>query len=117
MSTRRIGREEWFGFFDRTAALLIGKRAEVEVASLELGSQVVAHWLPLLGMVYDPKDDILEIALEGLDHIVYGPREIYVEDSLFGATTLAVMDHHGVLQIITLRDPLMLPAFTRSRPH
>ena len=106
---RRILRSDWSRYFDLTSPLLIGKRVDVEIDSMDLGSQVVAHWLPLLGLVYDPRGDILEIALDGLDHIIYGPREIYVDDSPFGATTLAVTDHDGVMRIITLTDPPMLP--------
>jgi hypothetical protein len=110
MSTRRIQRTEWIAFFDHTSALLIGKRADVEISSMEIGAQVVAHLVPLLGMVYDPKDDVLEIALDGLDHIVRSPREIYVDDPPFGAMHLAVTDGEGVRRIITLSDPLLLPA-------
>jgi Family of unknown function (DUF5335) len=39
-------------------------RAEIEVASLALGDQVEAEWLPLLGIAYDPKDDLVQVALE-----------------------------------------------------
>ena len=62
--------------------MLEGKRAEIEVVSLRLGDQVEAEWLPLLGIAYDPNDDIVEIALEGLDHLIPNPREIYVEKGL-----------------------------------
>jgi hypothetical protein len=68
--------------FDRVTKMLEGKRAEIEVVSLRLGDQVEAEWLPLLGIAYDPNDDIVEIALEGLDHLIPNPREIYVEKGL-----------------------------------
>ena len=35
--------------------------------SLKLGDQVAAEWLPFFGITYDPKDDIFEIALDGVD--------------------------------------------------
>jgi hypothetical protein len=38
------------------------------ICGLALGDQIAANWLPLLGITYEPKDDLLEIALEGLDH-------------------------------------------------
>ncbi len=38
--------------------------AEIEVASLELGNQIEAEWLPLIGLVYDHKDNSVEVALE-----------------------------------------------------
>jgi hypothetical protein len=112
MSIRKVGRADWFSFFDHTGTLLAGKQVEVEVASPRLGSQIVTRALPLLGMVYDPRSDVLEILLDGLDHLVQHPREIYVDDPPFAAMSIGVTDGEGVLQIITLRDPPMLPAWT-----
>jgi hypothetical protein len=45
------------------------------VASLDLGDQTQAEWLPLLGITYDPRDDVVDIALDGLDHMIRKPRE------------------------------------------
>ena len=105
---RRLERREWRVFFDQVAVGFVGKRVEIEVASLAIGDQILASWLPLLGMTYDPKRDAIEIALEGLDHLVYEPRELYVEDPPFGCATLGVVDRDGGLQIVRLREPLML---------
>ena len=38
-----------------------------------LGDQIETEWLPLLGISHDPKGDILDIALEGVDHIIKAP--------------------------------------------
>jgi hypothetical protein len=32
---------------------LVGAQAEIEVASLDLGDQIEAEWLPLLGITYE----------------------------------------------------------------
>jgi hypothetical protein len=109
MSVQKLERTEWHAFFDRLMSDLLNKRAEVEVTSLAHGHQVVASWLPLLGIVYDPKNDLIEISLEGLDHMVRRPRELYVDGPLLGWASLAVIDGDAVLQIVKLRDPLMLP--------
>jgi Family of unknown function (DUF5335) len=91
MALRRLDKTEWRVFCDRVSKALVGNRAEIEIASLALGSQVEAEWLPLLGIAYDPKDDIIEIALEGLDHMVHRPREMYVDLSPDGLTSLEVI--------------------------
>jgi Family of unknown function (DUF5335) len=39
---------------------LLGKRAKIGVASLVLGDQIEAEWVPVLGITYDQKDDVLE---------------------------------------------------------
>jgi hypothetical protein len=109
MALRKLDKAEWRVFCDRVSKSLIGKRAEIEIASLALGSQVEAKWLPLLGIAHDPKDDIIEIALEGLDHMVHRPREMYVDLGPDGLTSLEVIDDDDVRQIVKFRDPLMLP--------
>jgi hypothetical protein len=60
--------------------VLGAKQAEIEVLSLDLGDQVEAEWLPLLGLAYDSKNDVLEVELEGMDHLIPKPRDIYVEE-------------------------------------
>ena len=85
MTTRKLDKKQWRSFFDRVSTTLEGKEAEIEIASLRLGDQVEAEWLPLLGIVYDPNADIVEVALE-------------------------IIDADEVRQIVKLRDPLMLPA-------
>jgi hypothetical protein len=110
MPTRKLDNQQWRTFLDRVSKTVMGKQAEIEVASLRLGDQVEARWLPLLGMTYDPNDDIVEVALEGLDHLISKPREIFVEDGAEGVVALEIIDADGVRQIIKLRAPLMLPA-------
>jgi len=55
-----VPKAEWRAFFDRMSKALTGKRAEIEVASLDLGDQITAEWLPLIGITYDLHDDLLD---------------------------------------------------------
>src|SRR5262245_34361057 len=111
MIFRQLEREEWRSFFDLLSKTMIGKRAEIEVASRRVGDQIVARWLPLQGLVYEPKKDTIEILLDGLEHMVHGPRQLFVEEPRFSCATFGVIDRTGALRIIRLRDPLLLPAF------
>jgi Family of unknown function (DUF5335) len=113
MPTRKLDKREWHPFLDGMSKLLEAKEAEVEVASLALGDQVETEWLPLYGIAYDPKDDVVEVALEGLDHMIPHPREIYVQDGTAGLTSLEVIDSTGAKQIVKLRDQLLLPGARR----
>lgn len=115
MATRKLEKKEWRSFLDRFSTTLAGKQAEIEVVSLRLGDQVEADWLPLLGIAYDPNDDIVEVALEGLDHLIREPRELYVEEGGGGLAALEIVDSDDVKQIVKLRNPLMLPAPSRAR--
>ena len=109
MTTRKLDKKQWREFFDGVSRLLEGKQAEIEVASLKLGDQVEAEWLPLLGLAYDPNDDIVEVALDGLDHMISRPRELYIDNGIGSLSSLEIIDADGVKQIVKLRDPLMLP--------
>jgi len=110
MPIRRLDRAQWHGYLDRVSKGLLGKRAEIEVASLDLGDQVEAEWMPLFGIAFDPKDEMLEIALDGLDHLIPAAREVWVEEGEAGLTSLEIIDGEGRSQIVQLREPLMLPA-------
>jgi Family of unknown function (DUF5335) len=110
MTIRKLEKPEWGPFLDAVSKLLEAKEAEIEVASLDLGDQVLVEWLPLLGITYDPKDDIVEVALDGLDHMIHRPREIYLDNGAQALTSIEVVDANGVRQIVKLKDQLMLPA-------
>ena len=110
MTIRKLEKSKWHAFFDGLSKMLEGERAEIEVASLALGDQIEAEWLPLLGLAYDPKDDLFEVTLDGVDHMIRKPREIYLDDDAGGLMSIEIVDAEGTRQIVKLRDPLMLPA-------
>jgi hypothetical protein len=114
MTARKLDKQQWSKFLNGVTRMLEGKRAEVKVASLRLGDQVEAEWLPLLGIAYDSKDDIVEVALEGLDHLIPRPREIYVDDDPLGPWTFEIVNADDVREIIRFRAPFALPAPART---
>ena len=109
MATERLEKAAWQPYFDKISKTLVGKRAEIEIASLKLGDQLEAEWVPLLGIAYDPKNNLVEILLEGLDHLIHKPREIYIDYGPAGLSSLEVIDADDARHIVKLRDPLMLP--------
>jgi hypothetical protein len=113
MALEKLDKAAWAAYFDAMSKGLVGRRVEIEVASLQIGDQILASWLPLFGIAYDPKDDVLEIALEGHDHLIHRPRELFVESPM-AWSTLGVIDGDGVLQIVRLRELLMLPEHSEA---
>src|SRR4051812_30571651 len=103
MAVSKLEKKAWHAYFDHVSEILTGKRAEIEVDSLAIGSQIEAEWLPLLGITYDPKNDMVEILLEGLDHMVRKPREIYVDQDVSGLKSMQLIDNDNVRQIVKLR--------------
>jgi hypothetical protein len=110
MATRKLNQADWRAYCDFFSKALLGKRAEIEIAALSLGDQIEAEWLPLLGISYDPKDNLIEVALDNVDHLIHQPREFYVEEGPLGVESIEIVDGDGARQIIKLRDPLALPS-------
>jgi len=109
MAIQKIEKSKWGAFLAGISDALIGKRAELEVASLDLGDQILADRLPLLAISYDPKNDLISVNLERVDHLIRAPRELYVDYALAGLTCLDIIDGEGAHQILKLSDPLALP--------
>jgi Family of unknown function (DUF5335) len=62
----------------------------------------VVKWLPLFGIVYDPKDDLVEVALEGLDHLIRKPRDISIEEGNGLLASVKIIDADGIRQNVKL---------------
>lgn len=108
MAISKLEKSQWQPYLDHISKTLTGKRAEIEVASLQIGDQIEAEWLPFLGIVYDHKNDLVEVLLEGLDHMIRKPVEIYIDVGPVGLSSLEVVGADDMREIIKLRDPLML---------
>jgi hypothetical protein len=110
MAAEQIERARWGTFLDTLTRTLVGKQAEIEVAALDLGDQIAAEWAPLIGITYDKKGDLIEIALEQLDHLIRSPRSIFVDQDAEGIVAIAIDDGGGRHHIVRLKNPLALPA-------
>ena len=112
---RKLAKPEWSSFLDRFDKGLADTQAEIEVASLNLGDQIQAEWVPLIGIVYDPKDDIVEVAVENLDHIIRQPRDMSRTRTV-NCRVLAVIDGEGVRHVVDFRQAVNIPSGQTVRP-
>jgi hypothetical protein len=119
MPTRELARAEWRRYFDGISKNIGGGRVELDVTSLELGDHVEARWLPLLGIVFDARSNVLEIALEGVGHSILAPREIHLEETERGLVSLNIVSANDTVETLRFREPLRLepsePAIDRRR--
>jgi hypothetical protein len=110
MPLARLETTQWGPFLNYLSKSLEGSWVEIEAASLALGAQVQNRWLPLLGLAYDPKDDLIELALEGLDHLIHRPRDVFVDQGSEAlVASVEIIDADGLRQIVKFKEPLMLP--------
>jgi hypothetical protein len=119
MATQKLDKTRWQPFFDGMPKILLtGKRVEIEVAAIPLGDQVAAEWLPVVGVVYNRKDDLLQVIMEGhVDHMIHHPKEIYIDEGVAGLQSVLVLGSDGTRQILKFRDPLELPAPADAGHH
>ena len=108
MPIRVLAKEDWQSYCNQVSQKLAGKRAFIEIGGLQLGNQLAARSMPLLGITYDPKSDLVEIALEGFDHLIRKPRSIAVDDGSDGLSSMEIIDADERHQIVRLETPLSL---------
>lgn len=109
MAAQQIDRSDWQRFFDNLSRALPGKQAEIEVASLALGDQILGEWVALHGIVYDPKDGLIELALEGDDHLIQDPAQVWIDYDVGGLVSIEIVRRDDSREIVKLRDPIALP--------
>jgi len=110
MTLTQLAKPQWQSYFDRVSKALGAKLVQVEVTGLGLGDQVQVEWLPLIGISYDPRGDILAVAVEGIEHNIQHPKQIHVEQDVESLYRIQAVDAEGEHHILTLKDPLSLPA-------
>ncbi len=110
MATQLLPKAQWESYLDTISKHLKTNQAEIEVAAINLGDQIEAEWVPFYGVSYDPKDDVVEFVLEGVDHLVQHPREIYVDYGVDGLHSVEVVDSSGIRHIAKLKEVLKLPS-------
>ncbi len=110
MALTKISRTQWQAFFDRVSKALPAKQVEIEVSGLGLGDHIAAAWVPLIGLSYDPKDDLFIVTAEGIEHRVRHPKEIHADADADTLHSVEAVDAENNHHIVLLKDPLRLPA-------
>jgi hypothetical protein len=108
MPVQKIDKSEWRAYCDRLSKALVGRLAKTSSASLVVNHEVVAEWVPLLGIAYEPQKDILDITLRDLDHRVRRPQTLYADEGPRGIAGLEIIDADGLRHSLTLSQPLKL---------
>jgi len=110
MATVELPKEEWERYFDELSKNLPAVEAQLEVVDKELGDQIEVEYSPLTGLSYDPKDDVFEIQFtEKHDHLVYHPKQVFIEEEGGKIVAVEVVDGEGTRHILRLKPALPLP--------
>jgi phage repressor protein C with HTH and peptisase S24 domain len=110
-TTRDLDAEVWPRYFDSLTQSSEGLLASIELMSEELGDQSDVERMPLQAISYDPRDDVLEVAVGGrgarypivLRHFISNPKTISVEENGEpDPAAIEVTDPSGVRTLIRL---------------
>jgi hypothetical protein len=106
--TKRICREDLESYFDAFTRHFLMRdstnAADVELVAPDWGDQFAAEGAHLRGITYDPKDNAIDFELEGFNHLIPDPREVWVIEELDGfVRALEVIVPNGERQIARVR--------------
>jgi hypothetical protein len=106
--TKQIPRGQWKDYFDGfTRRFLRDDQPEsvrLEIVSAALGDQVEAQTARLYGVSYDSRSQALEVLLGDMDHLVFHPKEIWVEEAEDGfLPSIQITRDEGIKEILTVR--------------
>jgi hypothetical protein len=110
-ATIELERATWADYFERFMAEGAVEQVAIEIETPELGHQVEAAGLVLETLLYDPRDDVFEIAAahpvpnghEGLRHLIGHPVAIQVDGPMgILPTVIAIDDGDGVRTTVRL---------------
>lgn len=109
MGRTTVDRRHWKPFLDLFAQVCVdpgseaGRRASADLSVKLTDRETLREVDPvaLNGLAYDTGRDVLDVAVERLDHLIYHPREIRVEeDDQSRIRSLEIVDEDGSLQTI-----------------
>jgi hypothetical protein len=109
MATRKLERSEWRRYFDEVAKRLPTMRVTVLVLDDHIGVQPETEEGTLIGVTFDPKDGILEVATPNITHRVSDPKEIYVQEERGQLASIEVLVSDGTKRIFELKPLPALP--------
>ncbi len=107
--TTQIPRDEWSDYFDNFTRQHLRNDlpdlVTLEVLSPRLGDQVYAQNARLLGLSFDPHSEAFEVLIDGADHMIFQPAEIWVLEGDTAVIAVFELVHaDGTKQLIHVKE-------------
>ena len=114
--TNEIPKQEWKGFFDEISRNRLAWQSRVEVLKEDIGAQVLAENLPLMGVMFEEKADgkgAIEIMLGGepgaphQTHTIFDPtKAAFLENDRSAGGILEIEDASGTKTLLEISPPV-----------
>jgi hypothetical protein len=109
-----IPRQHWTEYFDSVSRRFFRddqpEVATIAVPSRLAGDRTAVHGARVIGITYDRHDDVLDVALDGVDHLVYRPTEIRVIEDADGFVRELMVKHKGGPREVIVLKRAWVPA-------
>jgi hypothetical protein len=113
METLALEKQDWQKMLDFVSkAQEVQRKAQivtVEVDGEQIGAQREAEDVALMGISYGPKDDMVYIIAEGIEHNIENPAKVEIAHDGADISTLAVVGEDGARHLVRFKPPLHLP--------
>jgi hypothetical protein len=109
LATATLDRDQWRSTLDGWTSDHVGDEVTIEVLDPSVGHQYEAEKLPFSYLNYDPKDDVVIIAVGGdsprfpvpLRHMVPHPAEVDVATEDVPEPAVRIVDRDGTTTLVT----------------
>ena len=108
MAIKKLNKDEWSKYFDTISKTIGSKNVEIRVTGLAFGNQIEALSLPLNGLTYDAKNDLLQVSTDTVDHLIRHPKNIHADYGIDGLHSIEVIDSDNNHQIIKFTEVINL---------
>jgi hypothetical protein len=108
MENRILDKSEWRDELIKLWRKLDGKDIQIEVEALNLGDQVEAEYVPLKGLSYDPKDDVVQVWVGALEHMINKPQKIMLAVEKGRLLAVEITDADGEQHLIKPQEAVLI---------
>lgn len=107
--TATVDRSEWAAVLDRVTKRHQGELVTIELLDPTYGDMHEAERLPFAYVAYDPRDDVVIVAVGGessrypviLRHIINHPTEVSTAEERAAGAAIRVIDAEGTPTLVT----------------
>jgi hypothetical protein len=110
MTTKKLERSQWQRYFEKVTKHLPSMRVGLSIMGEKIGVQPETEGSTLIGISYDPTDEVFEVATPNVSHRVTNPEEIYVREQAGRLSSVEIISADGTKQLIELKPLPSLPA-------
>ena len=100
MENRILERDEWKTALEDLWRKMEGREIRIEVEALNIGDQIEAEHVELRGLSYDPRDDVVQVWVGPLDHMIHHPQRIMLAVERGRLVAIDITDADGEQHII-----------------